>query len=334
MPSDSLTQDNALHAVKVLIFDPISEDRKRLLQSMQALGFKDIETVKDQAQFRAALEFTSFDLVFAECRQDAGGELGHCAHELSRIIKALRFGDIGPNPYLVFINTAWILNDGVVKTIIDSGTDDLLARPFSTESIRHRIDKQVKMRKKFIVTSDYVGPDRRKNRHSPSQACTLAVPNSLKAKVIEDHKTLLNIPTAIEAAKATVTIEKMRRQPLRIGVLANLLGDASWDKSLKLGGKEKMEHNLRDLSAVTEDLDKRIGQTGYSHLEHLSTALKELSQTMVKKFQSDIILDTDDVEKLKKYSTNLQIAFNPRETESSVNASITSILCRREMEFI
>ncbi len=325
---------NSRSSVKVLVFDPVQKNQKTLCQILRSIGFENIDTARDMAQFQAALEFTFYDLIFAECCRDAGGESGNHADSLAKITTAMRFGDVGLNPYLVSINTAWLLNTQLTKNIINSGTDDLLARPFSTEDIERRIQKQVKSRKKFIVTSDYVGPDRRRNQQRSSDAFSFIPPNSLKAKVLGDKKSLKHIPTAVEASKATVTIEKMRRQPLRIGIIANLLGNASWDKSLKLAGKDKMEYNLSDLLKITEDLNKRIRETGFSHFEHLSITLHELAQTMMEKFRSGISLDTDDMELLKKHSASLQIAFYPEENEASIAANIISIICRRDLEII
>ncbi len=334
MSFDSNAKKHARSTIKALIFDPIAKNRKTLRQILISLGFRDVDEAKDMAQFQAALEFTLYDLVFAECCQDAGGEKGNHADALAKTIKAMRFGDVGPNPYLVSINTAWLLTDHLVKTILSSGTDDLLVHPFSNSDIERRITSQIKARKTFIVTSDYVGPDRRKNKRSPSTAFTLTVPNSLQAKALGDQKTLAQISTAIEAAKATITVEKMRRQPLTIGILANLLSDASWDKKLKLAGKDKLAHNLGELLTVTEDLSARIGKTGFSHFEHIGATIHELVRSMMEKFQSGEILNTDDLENLKKHSTSLQIAFNPEETEASVAANITSLLCRRDVEYV
>ena len=329
MSVNPISNSGAQRSVRVLVFDPIEENRKTLRQTLKSIGFRDADESQNLTQFQAALEFTPYDLVFAECCQDAGGEKGNHADLLATTIKSLRYGDVGLNPYLVVINTAWLLDKQLVSSIIGSGTDDLLARPFSTEAIKQRITLQINSRKGFVITSDYVGPDRRKNKHRASTAFKINVPNSLQAIINKDRERLSQLRTDIEATKATIIIEKMRRQPLSIGVIANQLSDASRDKATNLAGKEKLEKNFHDLLILTDDLNKRIGQTGFSQSESLSLTLHKLAGSMMKKFKSGDMLDTDELAQLKQHSTSLQIAFNPDETEDSIAMNISSVASRQ-----
>ena len=87
--------------------------------------------------------------------------------ELCAMIQALRQGATGYNPFIVIIVTAWENNNALVGRVINSGADDLLLRPFSTAVLGNRIRTHVERRKGFVITSEYVGPDR---RNDPARA--------------------------------------------------------------------------------------------------------------------------------------------------------------------
>jgi DNA-binding response OmpR family regulator len=66
--------------------------------------------------------------------------------------------------------------------ILNSGADGLLLRPFSAAVLDQRIRTHVMQQKPFVVTEDYIGPERRAVSRPPS-ALTFAPPNSLKMKI-------------------------------------------------------------------------------------------------------------------------------------------------------
>ena len=85
------------------------------------------------------------------------------------------------NPFVVIIVTAWEKSTGLINKVVSSGADDLLLRPFSTAQLGVRIESHVDRRKNFVITTDYVGPDRRKDTNRASNAELFEPPNSLKA---------------------------------------------------------------------------------------------------------------------------------------------------------
>ena len=66
--------------------------------------------------------------------------------------------------------------------MVSSGADDLLLRPFSTALLGQRIEAHIDRRKGFVITTDYVGPDRRKDNSRASNVELFEPPNSLKMK--------------------------------------------------------------------------------------------------------------------------------------------------------
>ncbi len=68
--------------------------------------------------------------------------------------------------------------------MVNSGADDLLLRPFSTTLLGQRIEAHVERRKGFVITTEYVGPDRRKEPGGGA-IDLFDPPNSLKMKAKE-----------------------------------------------------------------------------------------------------------------------------------------------------
>ena len=87
------------------------------------------------------------------------------------------------NPFIVIIVTAWEKSTGLINRVVNSGADDLLLRPFSTALLGSRIEAHIERRKGFVITTDYVGPDRRQSQVRQTNAAeTFDPPNSLKMK--------------------------------------------------------------------------------------------------------------------------------------------------------
>ncbi len=95
-------------------------------------------------------------------------------------IRNKRYGD---DPYLPVIGMAWNPLPALISKIVNAGFDLFVAKPFSADQIWERVEKLVYERQPFVVTGDFLGPDRYKNRTSTVPA--FDVPNSLKSAAID-----------------------------------------------------------------------------------------------------------------------------------------------------
>jgi DNA-binding response OmpR family regulator len=158
----------------VLICDPIGANRAATRTALFSIGFRRIELSSSVASFGADLLRYAPDLALCECQ---GAE-----EELFSLIQAIRQGSSHHNPFTPIILTSWEKTLGLVRRAIDSGADDFLLRPLTTEILAQRIAALVERRKGFVISSDYVGPDRRSGQTRTS-ANLFVPPNSLKLKV-------------------------------------------------------------------------------------------------------------------------------------------------------
>lgn len=227
-----------------LVYDPVAAHRNATRAVLYSIGFRNIETVATVPDFNAAIMRNPPDLALCE-EQGADGRL-------CDMIQTLRQGSGGHiNPFLVIIVTAWERTDTLVKRVLNSGADDLLLRPYSTALLQQRIDLHVERRKFFVITHDYVGPDR---RHDPSRITNTEMfrpPNSLKMKAQEGlspSETQAKLRQELVVAKDTLNTEKLKRDAFQICILWRFLQDVD-DPS--------MDPNLAKARTVAEAVAKR-----------------------------------------------------------------------------
>ncbi|HXC57253.1 MAG TPA: hypothetical protein VNU97_18275 [Rhizomicrobium sp.] len=205
-------------STETLVYDPVAANRTATRAALYTLGFRRIETVATLDAFTDAIRRHPPDLALCES-QGADGDL-------CRIIQELRQGAAGFNPFIVIIVTAWEKSAGLVTRVVNSGADDLLLRPFSTTLLGQRIATHVERRKSFVVTSDYVGPDRRKDLTRPSNVELFEPPNSLKMKAqdrLSVEAATLRLDAELRIARDLLNSEKLRRDAFQISILWRLM---------------------------------------------------------------------------------------------------------------
>lgn len=202
-----------------LIYDPVATHRNATRAVLYTLGFRNIEAVSTLDAFGDSIKKCSPDLALCEAQ---GADA-----ELCDMIQHMRQGTGGhANPFLVIIVTAWQKTHALVSRVLNSGADDLILRPFSVNQLKARIDTHVERRKHFVITHDYVGPDRRNDPSRASSVEPFMPPNSLKMKAkdgLTAYETQTRLHRELLVAKDTLNIEKLRRDAFQICVLWRLL---------------------------------------------------------------------------------------------------------------
>lgn len=236
----------------VLIYDPVPSNRAATRSALYALGFRRTETVSTIDSFVEAMQKSPPDIALCEAQ---GG-----AEELCTTIQQLRQGAKGHNPFVVILVTAWEKNTQMISRVISSGADDLLLRPFSTALLGQRIESHVERRKGFVVTTDYVGPDRRKDSgRGASNIELFEPPNSLKMKAKErlaGDVIARKLDAELREAREKVTSEKLRRDSFQVCILWRLLQD-----SPVTAGQTPPE--LPKLLALAKSIDARSRDTEF-----------------------------------------------------------------------
>jgi len=232
-------------SVDVLIYDPVASNRTATRATMYALGFRRTETVSTLEAFMEAVQKNPPDIALCEA-QGATDEL--CA-----AIQQMRQGSAGFNPFVVIIVTAWEKSTGLINKVVSSGADDLLLRPFSTAQLGTRIESHVDRRKTFVITTDYVGPDRRKDTNRASNAELFEPPNSLKMKAkdrMSGEAIARKLDIELKSAREKLTTEKLRRDSFQVCILWRLMQE----QPIVAG---QVSPDLAKLQALTKSIELR-----------------------------------------------------------------------------
>lgn len=231
-----------------LVYDPVTGNRAATRAVLYTLGFRKIETVGTVEALAEAIKARPPDLALCEAQ---GADT-----ELCQMIQALRQGGSDYNPFIVVIVTAWEKTTSLVKRVLDSGADDLILRPFSTTLLRKRIDTHAERRKGFVVTHDYVGPDRRSDPTRASKVELFEPPNSLKMKAkdgLSAEEVSTRLDQELRSARDTLVTEKLRRDAFQLGVLWRLLQEP--DEGGHAG-------DLKKLSGLAVSVARRCRENG------------------------------------------------------------------------
>lgn len=208
-------------SVDVLIYDPVPANRAATRAALYSLGFRHTVNVATPEDFVDAIRRAPPDI--ALCEADDGGEA------LCDIIRQVRQGNICTNPFIVIVVTAWEKSSALISKVVSSGADDLLLRPFSTATLGSRIETHIERRKGFVVTTDYVGPDRRHDDARPSNAGLFEPPNSLRMKArdrLSADVVTRRLEEELKQAREKLHCEKLRRDSFQLCVLWRLLQEA------------------------------------------------------------------------------------------------------------
>jgi len=224
-----LNYDNA----HVLVYDPVAANRNATRAALYMLGFRHIETVASLEDFAEFIIKSPPDLAVCESQGASA--------QLCDLIQNLRQG-AGLNPYLVLIVTAWDNSTALVRSVLDSGADDLLLRPFSVAQLGQRVRAHIERRKSFVITTDYIGPDRRKDESDrDANIERYQPPNSLRMKAadgLSGDAVAAKLEGELRTAREVFGTEKLRRDAFQICVLWRLLqgylpGAAIYDRDLE-----------------------------------------------------------------------------------------------------
>lgn len=235
-------------SVDVLIYDPVPANRAATRAALYALGFRRTVNVSTLEDFVDAIRRTPPDI--ALCEADDGGQA------LCATIQQLRQGGAGINPFIVIIVTAWEKSSGLINRVVSSGADDLLLRPFSTAMLGSRIETHIDRRKGFVITTDYVGPDRRRDEKRGSDIELFDPPNSLRMKAkdkLSADAVTRRLETELKEAREKLQCEKLRRDSFQICILWRLMqeqgrvpGTASSDLDKLVALTRSVETRCRD----------------------------------------------------------------------------------------
>ncbi|MGH3266362.1 MAG: response regulator, partial [Trebonia sp.] len=240
--------------VDLLLVAPRTQNNGSLRQSLNDLDFREIRTGFDFNDISHALQTRVPDLLITDCHLPSG--------DVCELISDIRAHRIGTNPFMSIMVTTWKPSVELVHAVVDSGADDLIVQPTSRGQLGSRIEALTFNRKPFVVTANYIGPDRRKQPRVDRQPVPLIeVPNTLKAKATGDVD-VVSLQQSIDAAIASVNRDKQHRNAAHIEYLVDHILPA-----YREGRRDaELDGHLRELLMTGEDVARRLTGTRFGHV--------------------------------------------------------------------
>ncbi|MEK9970138.1 MAG: response regulator [Ferrovibrio sp.] len=256
-------QTGLRHDVRILYGDPAQGSRALYRQAMIGAGFTNLREFDTLEGFVDLVAVAQPDLILMDIGLPGG--------DVAQIVSDLRHGRLGINPYLPVILTTWEAERSVVRRLVDSGADDLLVKPLSTKGLLDRLEAVAMSRKPFVVTSDYIGPDRRKaEARREGNIPQFEVPNPMRAKLLGESFDARMLQQAIMAMNEQINRQRLQASAFRIAFVAAQIVPVYKSQTIPDSNTLTM---LRDLIVSTEDIQQRIAGTELAHVGQLCDRL-------------------------------------------------------------
>lgn len=263
-------------SVRLLLAVADGRTRQDLKKALVAQGFRAIVDVADHAPALEAVMRNAVDVMIIDVGLPGG--------DACSLISQLRHHKVGNNPFLITLVLVRAPTESVVKRVIDSGADDLLVEPVSPEVLIQRIQVLARGRKPFVVTHDYIGPDRRGSPRIGGESVTLVeVPNPLRSKAVANSDAQ-SLQRLIDTAAVRVNQQKMERYAVQIRYLADHVTRHFTDGRLTArepGVLARIVDDLRRMALIAEDLGQRMRGTRHAHVAALALSLIGITERII-----------------------------------------------------
>ena len=208
-------EDWNFKSIRLIIGEPVEDIRFGLRSALTAAGFEQIEDTSRISTIRESIMNNGVDLLVCDMHLSDG--------DIDNLIHQIRHQEVGNNPFVTIITLIPTADEPMIKKVINSGTDDILVMPISPENLMKRVVHLIHKRKPFVVTTDYIGPNRRE-RHRPGtqKIPQIEVPNPLKV-MVEDKPDWNKLQTEIEATAKLLNEQKIERHAYQIVYLLPLV---------------------------------------------------------------------------------------------------------------
>ncbi|GGF70740.1 hypothetical protein GCM10011332_25920 [Terasakiella brassicae] len=273
-PKSDLSQQKFAN-VNFIFADPNPQTRNSLRGGLFGLGFKEICDVSTLFQLREQIKKNRYDLLILDAA--FGGR------EVAGFIHDIRHGIDCKNPFLSIIVLTQNKSPQNRDALLHAGCDHVLLKPISIEKISNAIKALCHYGRKFIVTHDYVGPDRM-NYQNPNgeSAPVFEVPNTLAAKVLNGARPE-DLEHAIHDSLCKFNEIKLERHLVQLAWLMDRLtpdNPEGYDPNYLL---DCIENSLQDLSIRIDQDPSKPANTICKNMHHLIDTIREDSTQRIEK---------------------------------------------------
>jgi DNA-binding response OmpR family regulator len=256
----------------VVLLDQQRNVRRLMWSALKQIGFENVHDCQTLDDAIGVIQVSAPDLMIFDL--DIDPELV-CAN-----IAQIRNQVIGHNPFVVIIATTWHPEEDTVRRVLNAGADDIVTKPISVQLLLDRVTNLVRNRKDFIVTTSYVGPDRRSRGRAESDGAgeveTMPVPNSLRHKATGDDTAAVNTATIRQAAEALI-LQKLRHLTTGINDLASELERAMNGRN----AARKKKRAFNELTGLVCQASEFVEDRNLRKVSRLTRSMRDVMSTIL-----------------------------------------------------
>ena len=233
---------------KIVLVDDELFMREIISNTLSTRGYRDVLCVSTLDPVRDIVATSYPDLLILNGEMEQGRAID--------LVRQMRTFNLGRNPFMPAILTAWHPDSDFIGKVVESGADVLVTKPLAADQLFARIDRLVNARPSFVATATYIGPNRRNDR--PDNGFPqFDVPNTLREGIRGERTDPRKLEKRIAESATKLKHQRKSMQDKEIGrhfaVFMELLRDGRSPKDAAFVLKSMTglaETYGQDLSAV------------------------------------------------------------------------------------
>ena len=176
-------------------------------------------------------------------------------------------------------------------------------------------------RKPFVVTSDYIGPDRHRDavRGGPDSIPLIDVPNTLRSKAKGEPFSVADLKAAVGQVMTEINDQRLVRHSYQINFLVGMILPAYQEGKVP----PEIRVNVNRWSDVAAEVEGRLAGSRFEHVGELSRTMSGVAQSIRVNWREP---NRKDVELLKPLSQAILAGFNPDRDSSDMAGEINSMV--------
>lgn len=279
---------DSLGSLEIYLAEPNEQVREGMRAIMRDYGMRRTRAFGRMADLITAIKETPPDLLIAADDTDP---------KMFDTIRDIRHSRVGINPFIMISLMVGGQAEGAIQRAILAGADDVMVKPVAPAKMLDRVAHVTMHRQPFIVTNDYLGPERRSaSPVRPSAIKQLNVVNTMKSTIEGNRLSTVELMRAVQGNMSEVMAARLDSHGLKLGWVCNHILKAYQEKRID----KQLEERLLILVGVLEDAGRTALAVGQPDLSQICIQMARQVEEMAECYENPTSLQVATIEKLTK----------------------------------